>query len=272
MNIHSTELLVHKVWHLIPKILRKDAILAVILFIALPVQVAMAQGSGTVVIDLLDKKTQDPLTCRVQVLNEKGRPVRPRGAAQERAWSLVESPLTVRSRKGIYRYRVFRGPEYAAGGGEFELDTNSEGYDVLSLPRHANMREESWFGGDLATHMSAPKLVEWLPAEGLTMSVQIGQQTSAPKASEQSVISEDGLWVESQSYFDSRPGSGLSLHHWLPPAESAKESAIDEAACPSKEQPTAGRCLAGACGDKSSVGFVMSRSGSHHSASIQSKY
>ena len=202
-----------------PRILSNAVIFAVVLLATSPFRAALAQGSGTVVIDLLDKKTQESLTCRVQVLNEKGRPVRPRSASQERSWSLIESPLTVRSRKGKYTYRVYRGPEYAAGGGEFELDTNSEGYDVLELPRHANMLEEDWFGGDLSAHMSAKKLVKWLPAEGLTMSVQLGQQISASEATEQSIASDNRLWVESQSYFDSRPGSGLSLHHWLPPAE-----------------------------------------------------
>ncbi|MEM7560024.1 MAG: hypothetical protein AAF394_12970 [Planctomycetota bacterium] len=206
-----------------PRIRSNAVILAVVFLTTTPFRPVLAQGSGTVVIDLLDKKTQDSLTCRVQVLNEKGRPVRPRSASQERSWSLIESPLTVRSRKGEYTYRVYRGPEYAAGGGEFELDTNSEGYDVLELPRHANMREEDWFGGDLSAHMSAKKLLQWLPAEGLTMSVQLGQRTSAAEAQEQSSVSEDRLWVESQSYFDSRPGSGLSLHHWLPPATVPKD-------------------------------------------------
>lgn len=213
----------HQVWLAIPRNLSNAVIFAFVFLSSSPSDAALAQGSGTVVIDLLDKKTQDPLTCRVQVLNEKGRPVRPRSASQERSWSLIESPLTVRNRKGKYTYRVYRGPEYAAGGGDFELDTNSDGYDVLEVPRHANMLEEDWFGGDLSAHLSAKKLLQWLPAEGLTMSVQLGQQIVAQDASEQSIVSEGGLWVESQSYFDSRPGSGLSLHHWLPPAEVPKD-------------------------------------------------
>lgn len=180
--------------------------------------VSKAQTSGIVEVDILEEKTEDPLTCRIQILDEKGRKLRARGAKQfELGWNLVESPMVFRGRPGKYTYRVFRGPQFAPGNGEFLLDKRSEGLDVLRLPRHADLEDESWLGGDLASRIHPKKSLDWLDAEDLVMAACLHDGTQESEVIERN--RSGSKWVEDFSFLDDRAGSGLALHHWSPPAE-----------------------------------------------------
>jgi hypothetical protein len=189
-----------------------------------------AQGLGVVEIDLFEEKTEEPQTCRVVIEDEKGRKLRIRGGQFEKGWNLVESPLVFRGRPGHYKYRVYHGPEFAGGRGDFDLDKRSKGYDVLRLPMHADMNAEGYAAGDLAGFLPSAKLLKWLPAERLVMAVEATTSTAAPGATEgeaelakgfvapRTVAKDSEIWVDRHSYIDNRDGSGLAIHHWLPPA------------------------------------------------------
>lgn len=171
--------------------------------------------SGVIEIDLLEAETEEPLTGRVQILDAQGRPQRARGAFFEGGWNLVESPMVYRGRPGDYTYRVFHGPEFATGSGGFTLDKKSQAYDVLRLPRYANLADEGWVAGDLASHRSVASTGRWAPVEGIALAVCL---SAGPRSDLQPGTTEQP-WVEDGSFLDGRPGSGLALHHWVPPAE-----------------------------------------------------
>ncbi|MFK7737751.1 MAG: CehA/McbA family metallohydrolase [Pirellulaceae bacterium] len=185
-----------------------------------------AQSVGIVEIDLFEEETEEPQTCRVVIKDEKGRKLRARGGQFESGWNLVESPLVFRGRPGHYTYRVYHGPEFAGGHGDFDLDKRSEGYDVLRLPKHADMDAEGYAAGDLAGFLPSAKLLKWLPAERLVMAVEATTSVGANEAIElaKSPVArlkdkqDSEAWIERHSYIDNRAGSGLALHHWVPPA------------------------------------------------------
>ncbi|MCR9296717.1 MAG: hypothetical protein NXI32_28755 [bacterium] len=183
---------------------------------AWPAASARGQTAGTVEIDVLDQTSEEPLTCRVRILDARGRPQRARGAILESGWNLLESPMVFRGRPGDYRYQVSRGPEYAAGHGEFTLDKGSLGNDVLRLPRHADLSAEGWVGGDLGCQLAPAQASRWLEAEGLAMTACL---TESLAAHSNNPLLGGAQWVEDDSYWDQREGSGLVFHHWMPPAE-----------------------------------------------------
>lgn len=187
-------------------------------------------SSGTIEIDFREKENDELLACRVKIVDSSGRELPVRGGLYQQGWSLVEETLRYRGRVGDYRYQVFHGPEFATAAGGFTLDRKSEAVDVVRLPRHADMTKEGWFAGDLLNWVPAKETHRWLPAEGLTLAVVAADSlppspATQPPATQPPATSgsADGDqwrtgWVQQQTYCDSRPGSGLLLHHWWPPA------------------------------------------------------
>ncbi len=175
-------------------------------------------------IDFAEEKTGELLSCRVRILNADGREQRARGALYQKGWNLIESPLRFKGRAGDYTYQAFHGPQFSAASGGFTLDRKSEGADIVHLPRHADLAEEGWFGGDLLSHVPKAQTARWLPAEDLKMAVVVSDTLPASRSSEGTAAKREasgssGRWVDNLSYHDARPGSGLVLHHWMPPAE-----------------------------------------------------
>ncbi|MCA9126724.1 MAG: hypothetical protein KDB22_06555 [Planctomycetales bacterium] len=190
--------------------------LLLVAIMAISCSIAHAQSSGSIELGFFEESSSQPLVCRVQLLDSRGRPRRVRGAAFHKGWSLVDGKLEFQGPPGNYTYRATHGPQFAAASGGFTLDKQAAGVDSVYLPRHANLADESWLGGDLLVLASANIAADWLPAEDLDMAVCIANQPQEVLAPVTKVNSE---WVESHSFRDSRPGSGLVLHHWQTPAE-----------------------------------------------------
>ncbi|MCA9134041.1 MAG: hypothetical protein KDA45_12830 [Planctomycetales bacterium] len=179
-----------------------------------------AQSSGTIEIDFREEQSGAPLACRLRILGANGKPQRGRGTLYQQGWNLAEGPLLFRGRPGDYTYQAFHGPEFAAASGGFTLDRKSQGQDVVSLPRHAQLSLENWFAADLLSYVPAEESLRWLAAEELALAaviagVQLVEDGQEPPPAE---LRQAHRWVHHSSYHDARPGSGLLLHHWSPPA------------------------------------------------------
>jgi len=204
-------------------------------------------GQATITVDLVEEKTGQPLPCRVELRDAKGRPQKARGAVHYPPWSIVDGNFVFRGKAGDYRFDVSHGPQFARGGGGFTLDRDGEGTDVVRLPRYADLAQQGWFAGDLLTAVPSDKLPLWLLAEDLHMAacIQASKAVASPDAppssasEEPSEVSEIGgaaktasaapviasrqilpkeRWLDGNSYYDDRVGSGLILHNWQPPA------------------------------------------------------
>lgn len=181
---------------------------------SLPALSAHAQGSGSIEIRFQEKETETPLATRVQILSADGRAQRVRGSLHTQGWNLIEHELKYKARVGDYRYQAYHGPQFSAASGGFTLDRQSEASDVVALPRHCDLALEGWYAGDLLARVTAEEALRWLPAEDLLMAVTVADSASP----QQPALSQAERWTDRSSYWDSRPGSGLTLHHWLPPA------------------------------------------------------
>lgn len=207
-----------------------------------------AHAQATMTIDVVDEKTGEPLPCRVELRDAKGRPLKTRGALNHTPWTIVEGSFFYKGKPGNYEFRVTHGPQYAGSTGGFTLDRDGDGTDVVRLPRHADLAEEGWRGGDLLSCISADEVARWLPAEDLQMAAVVrraplavalpqsipgrddGQTSDEPATTQEATAGASPAepprteelsqerWCDVGSYYDDRPGSGLVLHHWQPPA------------------------------------------------------
>ncbi|MCC6509691.1 MAG: hypothetical protein IT423_11320, partial [Pirellulaceae bacterium] len=208
------------------------------------------QAQATMTIQVVDDKTGEPIACRVELRDAKGRPQKTRGAMNHLPWSIVDGQFVFRGKAGDYLFDVHHGPEFAGGGGGFTLDKDGEGSDVVRLPRHANLRDEGYLAGDLLAQLPPAEVVPWLPAESLQMAAAItaandikpvndikpadesesakksepGQQASQDGQSTKVKTTEKGAWYSTGNYYDDRPvKGGLMLHNWMPPAPVPEE-------------------------------------------------
>ncbi len=191
-----------------------------------------AQARGELTFQFCEQESAAPLITRVKILSSTGQPQRVRGALHQQGWNLFEGPLTYTGRIGDYTYQASHGPQFSAASGGFTLDLKSQGVDVIQLPRKVDLALEGWVGGDLLSQVDADESLRWLAAEDLTLTAIVVDHVTAvdqvpaqpaPSAADQPEIlltsSDPARWVHDRSYWDARGGSGLVLHHWLPPAE-----------------------------------------------------
>jgi hypothetical protein len=196
-----------------------------------------AQAKGSVFIDFLEKDTETTVACRTKILDARGKEVRARGVLFEQGWNLIEERMEFRGLPGDYTFRAFHGPQFSAASGGFTLDRNAAAEDIVTLPRHSNLAEEGWIGGDLLASVPAEKTIRWLPAEDLSMAVLVSEQAVSSESS-QRVEAPNGYWVDQYSFHDTRPGSGgLVFHHWMPPAEVPRSLASSRLLVMAKSKP-----------------------------------
>ncbi len=207
-----------------------------------------AQARGEITLDFRDKAHDEPLISRVKILSLEGQPQRVRGALHQQGWNLFEAPLTYTGRAGNYTYQAFHGPQFASASGGFTLDLKSDAHDVVHLPRHADLMLEGWIGGDLLSHVREEETRRWLAAEDLLLAAVVTNQAtgaqqpdlqhSGPQQTGERPIQPSEL-TSPLGYWDARPGSGLVLHHWLPPASVPPELPSSRLLVMAKESPRA---------------------------------
>ncbi len=189
-----------------------------------------AQPKGSIELGFQEKDSGTQVACRIKILDSQGRPQRNRNSLFVRGWNLIEGPLQYTARADTYTYQVFHGPQFSAAAGGFTLSARSSAVETVTLPRHADLARENWHAGDLLSHVPPKETLRWLPAEDLCMaavvSTQISQQpvqvnAVQPQPADEPVLRSVGhdRWVDSTSFHDSRTGSGLTFHHWLPPTQ-----------------------------------------------------
>ena len=216
---------------------------------------ANAEEPGTVQISFVEEATARPIACRLELVGPNGRPLRLKGHLQRGPWTLIENgELVYEGKSGDYRFRVWHGPQFPSGSGGFTLEKDGQGAEVVKLPRHADLRAEGWLGGDLLAFSTPRETQRWLAAEELDMAVCMSRNST--KLSDAEIVkdesgaipsrngkgtksneSENAAWVEQHSYIDDRVGSGLALHHWLPPADVPAWAASCRLMQMAKQQP-----------------------------------
>ena len=97
--------------------------------------------------------SDDPLPCRIHLMDSKGQPVRAPDLPFWRNHFNTLGEFTFDLAPDTYRFEILRGPEYGVAEGSFKVE---EGAEIIEL-RHslkciAHMSEEGWWSGELHIH------------------------------------------------------------------------------------------------------------------------
>ncbi len=119
-----------------------------------------ATSGGTLTLKASDQETKEPLAARLELRDNRGRPVRTR---PEEAIVVADSIyfdgiVTVRLAPGHYTFLAEVGPEFITRSGNLTVEPNSEGTQELPFERKVNMHKEGWWAGDLDVQLRAKDL------------------------------------------------------------------------------------------------------------------
>ncbi|MBA3482455.1 MAG: CehA/McbA family metallohydrolase [Pirellulales bacterium] len=115
-----------------------------------------ARTDGTLTITAVDEKTQEPMAVRMELRDQRGRPVRirPEGAIVAGDSLYFNGEVTLDLRRGAYTFLVEAGPEFPTRPGNFTIDRHAEDSAEVTLSRRVDMRKEGWWAGDLDVQVS----------------------------------------------------------------------------------------------------------------------
>jgi hypothetical protein len=119
-----------------------------------------ATSGGTLTLKAFDQETKEPLAARLELRDNRGRPVRARaeGAIVVGDSIYFDSMATVRLAPGHYTFLAEVGPEFITRPGNFTVEPNSEGTQELLFERKVNMHKEGWWAGDLDVQLREEEL------------------------------------------------------------------------------------------------------------------
>src|SRR5262245_4294451 len=109
-------------------------------------------GPGGVEITIVDKKTGQPIPCRIHLKDRAGKPQR---AGRLPFWHdhfACPGTALLDLAPGDYSYEVERGPEYALRTGSFTVQGGAPGKVRVELERRADLAREGWWSGELHVH------------------------------------------------------------------------------------------------------------------------
>lgn len=129
-----------------------------------PMQAARYDGKLT--IRVVDEDSSQPIPARMELRNQRGRPVRLRakGAISVDGYFVFAGEVTLELRKGAYQFLVEAGPEYQTRTGHFTIERHAEDGTEVTLQRRVNMQTEGWWAGDLDVRHRVQDLPELMRA------------------------------------------------------------------------------------------------------------
>ncbi len=110
---------------------------------------SLMAARGELELRVLDADTQEPVAVQMQLLNQRGLPVKPPGLVRDGDWLVFDGPAVLTLPPGDYSFRLRRGLEYRERTGNFDLQSGAADSHTVSLPRFVDMAKEGWYSGDL---------------------------------------------------------------------------------------------------------------------------
>ena len=115
-------------------------------FLSIP---SVAQASGRLVINVVDRDTGQPIAVRMHLKNAQGRPVKPPGVPTLGDHFVFFDKLELKLPNGGYEFLIERGPEYLEQTGHFQIESFADDTKTISMKRFVDMAKDGWFSGDL---------------------------------------------------------------------------------------------------------------------------
>ena len=128
-----------------------------------------AAPDGELRLEVVDSTTAAKLPVRVELMNNRGRPVRTRGIGVGRLGDHFYLPgsVTLGLRRGGYVFTLDAGAEYRTQRGNFEIERHADDSKTVEMRRFANLADEGWYAGDIDAARAARNLPIMAAAEGL---------------------------------------------------------------------------------------------------------
>ncbi|MHC4425278.1 MAG: CehA/McbA family metallohydrolase [Planctomycetota bacterium] len=111
--------------------------------------------SGRVRLTILDAATEEPVPCRVHLVDDKGGPQLFDHLPSFNDHFCCDGKATLSLPAGRYSYVIERGPEYERGKGSFEIENSALAEVTEKLNRIADMASKGWWSGELHVHRPA---------------------------------------------------------------------------------------------------------------------
>lgn len=202
---------------------------------------AVQAQSRSLVLEFNDTATGNPIAARMEFLQNKKSPLKPKNGLIVEKQVLVEGETEWTPSVGNYEFWLRRGPEFAETRGNFTIEGGAKDSKVLQIERRTDMHAEGWYSGDLLSTIEPSKLRRWQAADELDMVVSTFAGSDPKESKPVSGKSNSKVWVEEKSlkglragsFWDDRPESGLVIHGWKPdkpPAKSVASTSLIEQA------------------------------------------
>lgn len=113
-----------------------------------------ASYDGQLEIVVIEEQSGEPIAVRMELTNSRGRPVavRAEGVVTRKDYFVFDGQVTLRLKKGNYRFLVDAGPEYQTRQGHFTIERHADDSKQITLKRYVDMASEGWRAGDLDVH------------------------------------------------------------------------------------------------------------------------
>jgi len=176
---------------------------------ALPASAASYDGRLTVTV--LDEETRQPIAARMELRDNRDRPVRIRaeGAVPHGNYLVFAGQVTLDLRKGFYQFLIEAGPEYQTRPGHFTIERHAEDSTEVALRRHVNMHAEGWWAGDLDVRQKHNVMPLMMRAGGVDLAPIFNRENIRGKCKKEALPKK----VPTRSFvsLDYRRGGGLLL-------------------------------------------------------------
>jgi hypothetical protein len=126
---------------------------------------AIPAGAATVEIRVRDKKTDQPLPCRLHLKDTAGKPVRHPELPYWFDHFVCPGNVKLQLEAGKYTIEIERGPEFSRAAHSFEV---TESFKLeTALERLVDLTNEGWWSGDLHVHRPVEAMEMLMRAEDL---------------------------------------------------------------------------------------------------------
>jgi len=124
-------------------------------------------ASGQLELTVVDRRTKQPIACRMHLRNAKGRPHRPSKVPFWHDHFVFAGTITLKLPLGEYSFEMERGPEYVERTGRFTINRFADDRKEVDMLRFVDMSSYGWWSGDVDVRRPAEDIELLMLADDL---------------------------------------------------------------------------------------------------------
>lgn len=170
---------------------------------------ASAANSGELEVRAIDADTQQPLTVRMHLKDQRGKSIKPPKLPYWNDHFVFHGIVILKLPVGNYTFEMEHGPEYKIRTGYFTIERNATDNKTVEMHRFVDMKKQGWWSGDLVVSRPAADLEMLLRAEDLHLAVV---NSIPPAETDAKVLTFEGPHIVAHDgWIDRRAGSSMLL-------------------------------------------------------------